>query len=831
MSKTQSKPSAHSYTDYLHLFVLAGFAFAQPLYEVLGRNPEFFSVHRAEPIQIVSIILILSAGIGLFLALTEFATQIFGNKLRRIVHNVQVFLLIALIVAAPAKWWMVYSDLIAGAFVMTVALISTVAYARLNFIRLFMTALSPAILIFPLLFVFNTPVMGLVLPGKKAELAEVQIANSVPVVLVVFDEFSLTSILDSNGSIDAGRFPNLNSIASESFWFPNAVTVSQATTEAVPSILTGRFPRPEERLMPNLNDYPDNLFTLLGGSYSMNVLESVTSLSGQKDTVLHTLAPLLYDIAVIYLHLVVPPQLSEQLPQLDGRWTGFGQSLISGDMDTKATSTGHRKINKAGQLEVFLSEIESTSSSQLHFIHTLLPHMPHQYLASGQRYSMSSTAPDGLISDADGWADKESLLITAYHRYIQQLGYVDSFLGDLRDKLKSAGIYDKSLVVITADHGVSYQIGQSRRKANEFNANEILNIPLLVKLPGQKEGIISERFVSSADILPTIIDVLKADVPWKLDGHSVFSEKEPSHSGIEIPRAGFFSKETLFGRNRLGWQIENFGEHTSLNQLIPKGPNHELAGRNINNIRIGKSVDMVISSSDFMSLEDVDKSGNFLPALIKGRIKGSSIEVLPLAIAVNGTIWATTQTSRWRGQRNYFSVLMPSAALTEGRNIIKAYLIESSKGETILRPFKDGRLNISLEGGTLVFPDGKEVLVETKRNNMNGYSDKITLQDNMFTFWGWAADLVDNQPASDILVFKGEKLVWQVAPSRKRNGVVKKYGHPELLRSGYHTIVPLTVLVSGSGTISLIALSDDRRAFRIKIKPADMYLILEAIAK
>ena len=116
---------------------------------------------------------------------------------------------------------------------------------------------------------------------------------------------------------------------------------------------------------------------------------------------------------------------------------------------------------------------------------------------------------------------------------------------------------------------------------------------------------------------------------------------------------------------------------------------------------------------------------------------------------------------------------------------------------------------------------------------MDGYLDRLTLNEDVlvYVFEGWAADLVESQPASDILIFKGEKLVWQFEPAYEREDVAKALDRPTLLRSGYRTIVPLKVLKSHPGDISVIAISKDKRAFRLQIKDAHKELIRTTLVK
>ena len=81
-------------------------------------------------------------------------------------------------------------------------------------------------------------------------------------------------------------------------------------------------------------------------------------------------------------------------------------------------------------------------------------------------------------------------------------------------------MFDRSLIVVTADHGVSFVPGQPFRGICQEIYPETLSVPLFVKLPGQHEGRASDRNVEAIDILPTIADVLKIRLPWETRGSS-----------------------------------------------------------------------------------------------------------------------------------------------------------------------------------------------------------------------------------------------------------------------------------------------------------------------
>ena len=94
-------------------------------------------------------------------------------------------------------------------------------------------------------------------------------------------------------------------------------------------------------------------------------------------------------------------------------------------------------------------------------------------------------------------------------RYLLQLGFTDRLLGRLLRQLKREGIYDDTLIVATADHGIAFQSGvQTRRSVSQSNVEELTPVPMFVKRPRQRRGRISDAYARTLDVTPTIADVL-----------------------------------------------------------------------------------------------------------------------------------------------------------------------------------------------------------------------------------------------------------------------------------------------------------------------------------
>ena len=838
--------------DFLHLFALVGFAIAQPLYDLLGQNPEFFVAHRASPVHVVGMVVLLSVGVAFGLVVLELGAWLAGERVRRSMHWIFVFGLAILTVLPPAKRWIGGPDLVIVGVAVLVGFCFAVLYARWQGMRLFVTVLSPAVVAFPLWFLLLTPVSRLVMPGVIGAQADIEIKNPVPVVLVVLDEFNVTALLDAEGRIDPVRFPNFAALAAESWWFPNAVAASQSTEWAVPAILTGQQPQPDVPLTPTANDYPQNLFTMLGERYRLNVFESVTTLC--PDTLCRQegnavtsrrYAAFFADVAMIYLHIIAPPQLEQELPTLDAQWRDFGGGLMGEEAITEQ-GVGSRpeppvgeNNNRDSHLTYFLSQIKESPNPALHFLHVILPHVTYEYLASGHKYlpGESRPFPDGIINEQGGWIGEAPLILTAYHRYIQQIGYVDRFLGRLRNTLETGHLYEKALIILTADHGVSFRPGSSRRVVQNGNASDILKVPMIVKLPGQRQGRINERMVSSVDILSTIADVLNVKVPWHMDGYSMITNQKIHRTDVEIPGVGHFKSKDLEGFPRLDWQVEHFGEHTSLDWLVPKGPQSALIGKKITDLRVGQSSALRFHGEDVEYLGHVNPAMGFLPALFRAHILETDDRNLPIAIALNGRIWATTTTSEWDGKQNYFSVLLPPAAFKEGRNAVGVYRIEETGGK--LLPIVDwahGRPKVGLHHGRsgrmkLVFSDSREIFIHVDRGVMQGNLDTVNLIGNMLVFAGWGADLEENRPAAEVLIFAGESLVSRVVPGSRRQDVANAHQRQALLYSGFKAIAPVDVLKSDAGEIRVILVSQGDRTLGLSFSEEQKHVIRAALQK
>ena len=210
----------------------------------------------------------------------------------------------------------------------------------------------------------------------------------------------------------------------------------------------------------------------------------------------------LEDLGVVYLHRTLPDGLRERLPSIDSRWENFRGGRRRGTAP-----------DRAAVVDRFIRSVGPRTRPALHFLHVLLPHAPYEYLPSGERYD----APPGLPGlRFEEWGPDRRLPLQAQQRYLLQVGYADRSVGRLLDRLQATGLLDRSLVVVTADHGVSFHPNDGRRTSERY-LEDIAFVPLFVKLPGQRAARVVDRPIATSAILPLIAKTLKIELRWQAD--------------------------------------------------------------------------------------------------------------------------------------------------------------------------------------------------------------------------------------------------------------------------------------------------------------------------
>lgn len=136
-----------------------------------------------------------------------------------------------------------------------------------------------------------------------------------------------------------------------------------------------------------------------------------------------------------------------------------------------------------------------------------------------------------------------------YRLYDGEIAYVNQLIGEFLSFMEKKKLLDKTLIILTADHGES--LGEHKESAHGFFLyNATIKVPLIIRFPKNKfaQRIIDQR-VRSIDIMPTILNIVGEQEPENFQGKSflplILGEKWANKPGAY--------SETFWPNFHYGW--------------------------------------------------------------------------------------------------------------------------------------------------------------------------------------------------------------------------------------------------------------------------------------
>ncbi len=658
----------------VELVGISAVAVAQPVFNVIQQSPEELVNRRAGALDIVVFSLLLAFGPPLVLWVLEQPVRLVGERARDRLHSVLLGFGVGLFVVELVKsamgdeprTWLWALGLVAAVGAAALLLRTVKARSVLRYLAL----AGPA---FVGLFLFASPVSDLVVAGT-VDPVEVDIADPAPVVLIALDELPLVSLLDGDGQIDEATFPAFAELAGGSTWFRNTTGVSPITPSALPAIFTGQLPT-ETFPAPVATHFSESLFTLLGDDYEVSSVETLTRICPSTICAVEA-APSLRSTQRSLFSLARDVFEGVAHPSADA--TNLEFVIERSPTDDLAPIRFHE----------FTDQVAHGEGLTLDVAHFLLPHQPWDYLPSGRTYE----APDPPRSiEFDNWPDQIAAE-TGRQRHLLQLRYTDRLLGHFLDELRATGRYDESLIVLTADHGVSFTAGEPLRGVSDGNYPQVMWTPLFVKAPGQTEGVVDDRATETIDVVPTIADVLGVDLPWDVDGSSAF-EPAPDdrpvrmydwrYNALDADDDGFvvLDREAGFAEVLASSNPLAGVEHDPF-ALYRLGEFGDLLGRRVDRLEVGDPADFELTSS-FPAAVSVERGATAVPAYIDGIHLGEPSGWV--AFAVDGRVAGIANSYEQGGYATVWSML-PERLFTPGEHEITAYAVSGTPEAPELHP-------------------------------------------------------------------------------------------------------------------------------------------------
>ncbi|MCY4402499.1 MAG: sulfatase-like hydrolase/transferase [Candidatus Poribacteria bacterium] len=164
-----------------------------------------------------------------------------------------------------------------------------------------------------------------------------------------------------------------------------------------------------------------------------------------------------------------------------------------------------------------------------------------------------------------------------YYRFIEK---VDAEIGRILSVLQQTYLCDNTLVIFSADHGEACGSHQMFQKFALYE--ESVRVPFIVSCLGdgitvEKDQFDDTHFVSGVDLLPTVCDYARVDIPEGCQGRSL----RPLAEGADISWREFaFIESNYWGRAIVTDEYKFITEYIPkvTEDFIPPGPDNEQLG-------------------------------------------------------------------------------------------------------------------------------------------------------------------------------------------------------------------------------------------------------------
>jgi len=168
--------------------------------------------------------------------------------------------------------------------------------------------------------------------------------------------------------------------------------------------------------------------------------------------------------------------------------------------------------------------------------------------------------------------------------YLNEITYMDWIVTSVVDSLRTNGLLDNTLVVITADHGEMLGVNGGPIGHGWVVTPELANVPLIIMDPGKPGYRVNQKTGSEIDLFPTVMDILGLPMPTHnlyqgvslLDTNSVASTNRLVYLNSLRQYAVISGKDFICGDReselnqtepyRKVYEIENDGAHTSFRE-------------------------------------------------------------------------------------------------------------------------------------------------------------------------------------------------------------------------------------------------------------------------
>lgn len=381
-----------------------------------------------------------------------------------------------------------------------------------------------------------------------------------PNILFLFTDQQRADSLGCYGN-SVCQTPNIDSLAAEGVRFSQAYTPTSICTPARASILTGVMPH-RHRLLANfernvgyLTELPDDVTSfahdLRQAGYNVGTIGK-WHIGQERGPDYYGFdgphfpgwgPPVQHPAYQAYLEAKGLPPFSVRDP-VRGRFpNGEPANVIAGLYDGPADGLFDTFIADQAiqQLRAYAAQDRpfflACQWFGPHLPYFLPPDYYHRY--APEQVTLPATMAETFANKprvqqhyAAHWAfdsfspDEWRQIIAAYWGYVTLL---DEQVGRVLATLDDLGLREETVVIFGSDHGAFVGSHRMQDKGPAMY-DDTYRVPLVVRMPGGRSGVVEDRFVNLVDLTATFVDIAGAPIPAHFDGRSLRPLLEPSRA-------------------------------------------------------------------------------------------------------------------------------------------------------------------------------------------------------------------------------------------------------------------------------------------------------------
>lgn len=314
--------------------------------------------------------------------------------------------------------------------------------------------------------------------------------------------------------------PNLDRLAANGLRFTQAITGGSWTQAAFPVMLTSTYASMYGGCLGRLApERPSPIETLAANGYATAGFSTNPHLSPATG----------YDRGFGHFDDLVPAEADPRLRRIKG-----GQHLLRNPLTHQVLRPIGRRLRPA---RVYSSAaevtdrvcrwVDNTRTPFFAWVHYMDVHWPyHLEEALVDPKDIAQAWQDvALMHDRANFGRTESFTDGMRDRFVtlyeQALQYLDRQIGRLLDHVEESGYGENTIVIAVSDHGEEF-LDHGRWGHWESNLfDEIIRVPLLIRMPGWKSGKVVGNQVRLLDLMPTILDLCGCPAPAGVEGTSM----------------------------------------------------------------------------------------------------------------------------------------------------------------------------------------------------------------------------------------------------------------------------------------------------------------------